>query len=173
MLDVVARPVPTPQAGTNGSRAKHALDQRHTHEDTDLAVVDLPPVAAPWPFDAHRVRTAFGETAGIKRDDAIRLAQAIGHLTHQHLDQRLVVPGRGANEGLHDLALDIDERRDVLSILARQVGQQPLEVEMHVALAGLRLQSVLIGHDELTQTVHHLLDALIGFQGRGIEDRVN
>src|SRR6266545_2849499 len=30
MLDVVARPVPTPQAGTNGSRAKHALDQRHT-----------------------------------------------------------------------------------------------------------------------------------------------
>jgi hypothetical protein len=108
------------------------------------------------------VRTAFGETAGIERDDALRLAQAIGHLTHQHLDQRLVVPGRGANEGLQDLALDIDERRDVLSILAGQVGQQPLEGEMHVALAGLRLQSVLIGHDELAQTVHHLLEHVGG-----------
>ncbi len=35
------------------------------------------------------------------------------------------------------------------------MGQQPLEVEVHVAPAGLGLQSVLIGHDELTQTIHH------------------
>ena len=68
------------------------------------------------------MRTAFGETAGIERDDALRLAQAIGHLNHQHLDQRLVVPGRGAHKCLHDLSLDIDEGRDVLGILARQVG---------------------------------------------------
>ena len=73
------------------------------------------------------------------------------------VDQRAMIPGRGADEVLDDLALDIDQRRDVLGILAGQVGQQPLEVEVHVALAGLGLQRVLIGHDELAQTVHHLM----------------
>ena len=68
-----------------------------------------------------------------------------------------MIPGRGADEFLHDLALDIDERRDVLGILAGQVGQQSLEVEVHVALAGLGLKRVLIGHDELAQTVHHVV----------------
>ena len=72
------------------------------------------------------------------------------------VDQRAMIPGRGADEVLDDLSLDIDEGRDVLGILAGQVGQQPLEVEVHVALAGLGLQRVLIGHDELAQTVHHL-----------------
>ena len=68
-----------------------------------------------------------------------------------------MIPGRRADEVLDDLSLDIDQGRDVLGILAGQVGQQPLEVEVHVALAGLGLQRVLIGHDELAQTVHHLM----------------
>src|SRR6266446_5805070 len=38
------------------------------------------------------------------------------------------------------------------------MGQQPLEVEVHVALAGLGLQSVLIGCHELAQTVHHVME---------------
>ena len=66
-----------------------------------------------------------------------------------------MIPGRGTDEFLHDLSLDIDECRNVLGILAWQMGQQPLEVEVHVALAGLGLQRVLIGHHELAQTVHH------------------
>ena len=73
-----------------------------------------------------------------------------------------MIPWRGADEVLDDLSLDIDERRDVLGILAGQVGQQPLEVEVHVALAGLGLQSVLIGHDELAQTIHHLIEDVGG-----------
>ena len=68
-----------------------------------------------------------------------------------------MIPGRGADELLHDQALDIDQGRDVLGILAGQVGQQSLEIEVHVALAGLGLKSVLIGHDELAQTVHHVM----------------
>jgi hypothetical protein len=51
------------------------------HEHADLAVVNLAPVATPLPFDAHRVRTAFGETAGIESDDAIGFAQPISHLS--------------------------------------------------------------------------------------------
>ena len=35
-----------------------------------------------------------------------------------------MIPGRGADELLHDQALDIDEGRDHLSILAVQVGQE-------------------------------------------------
>jgi len=46
---------------------------------------------------------------------------------------------------LHDQALDIDQRRDLLGILAWQVGQQPLEVEVYIALTGLGLQRVLVG----------------------------
>ena len=42
-----------------------------------------------------------------------------------------MIPGRGADEVLDDLSLDIDQGRDVLGILAGQVGQQPLEVEVH------------------------------------------
>src|SRR5882672_11137693 len=88
------------------------------HEDTDLAVVDLPPVAAPLPFDAHRVRAPFGETAGIESDDAIGLPQPSRPLFDQHGDQRAMTPGRGTDELLHDQALDIDEGGDRLSILA-------------------------------------------------------
>src|SRR5258708_20745854 len=40
------------------------------HEDADLAIVDLPPVATPLPFDAHRARAPVGETPGITPDDA-------------------------------------------------------------------------------------------------------
>src|SRR4029453_4245617 len=51
------------------------------HEPADLAVVDLAPVATPLPFDTHRVRPAFGETAGIESDDAIGFPQPISHLS--------------------------------------------------------------------------------------------
>ena len=73
-----------------------------------------------------------------------------------------MIPGRGADEVLDNLALDIDERRDVLGILPGQVGQQALEVEVHVELAGSGLQYVLIGHDERGQTLHHLMEDVGG-----------
>ena len=75
-----------------------------------------------------------------------------------------MLPGHRADAVLDDLALDLDERRDVLGILARQVGQQPLEVEVDVALAGLGLQCLLIGHHERAQTVDHLMEHVGGHQ---------
>jgi hypothetical protein len=78
------------------------------HEHTDLAVVDFSSVAAPLPFDTYRMRATFKETTGIEGNDAIRLTQSIGHLTHQHLDQRAMRPWGGANKFLQDLSLDID-----------------------------------------------------------------
>src|SRR5215468_1337027 len=73
-----------------------------------------------------------------------------------------MIPGHRTDEVLNDLALDLDERRDVLGILPRQVGQQSLEVEVHMALAALGLQHMLIGHDELRQTLHHLMEDIRG-----------
>ena len=73
-----------------------------------------------------------------------------------------MLPGRGADEVLENLALDIDERRDVLGILPGQVRQQALEVAVHVALAGRGLQHVLIGHDERGQTIYHLMEDVRG-----------
>src|SRR5215831_1338564 len=78
------------------------------HEDADLAVVDLSPVATPLALDPHRVYAAFGATAGIESDDAIEDAQSIDHLTNQHLDQWSMIPWCSADEGLDDLALDLD-----------------------------------------------------------------
>src|SRR5437867_548502 len=66
-----------------------------------------------------------------------------------------MIPGRCADEGLDDQALDIDKGGDLLSILAVQVGQEAYQIEVHVALASLGPKSVLIGHHEMAQTVHY------------------
>src|SRR4029450_281945 len=86
------------------------------HEDANLAVVDFAPMPTPLAFDPDRMGAALGETARIEGDDAIGLAQAMDYLRHQHLDQRAMIPWRGANELLDDLSLDINERGDVLGI---------------------------------------------------------
>jgi hypothetical protein len=64
-----------------------------------------------------------------------------------------MMPGHRTNEVLDDLSLDINQGSDRLSILAVQVGQETRQIAMHTVLAGLK--SLLIGHDELAQTVHH------------------
>ena len=155
MLGAVAHRVPIPEADTTGSRARHAHHHNIAHEDADLAVVDFAPMPTPLAFDPDRMGAALGETARIEGDDAIGLAQLAGHLRHQHLDQRAMIPWRGADECLDDLSFDIDESGDVLGIFTGQVRQQPLEIEVHVALSGLGLQRLLIGHDERGQTVDH------------------
>jgi hypothetical protein len=63
---------------------------------------------------------------------------------------------------LDHLSLDIDQDRDVFGILPGQMGQQPLEVEVYVALAGLGFKRALIGHDEITQPVYHLIEDVGG-----------
>jgi hypothetical protein len=96
------------------------IPARHVpHEDADLTVVDLTAVATPLPFHPHRMRPPLREAAGIKSNDAIGFPQSLDDLSDQYLDQRPVIPGRGADEVLQDLALDIHQRRDVLGILAR------------------------------------------------------
>src|SRR6266851_4487286 len=132
------------------------------HEDTDLAVVNLPSMAAPLALHPRRVRTAFGEATGIEGDDAIGFAQPLDHLSDQHRDQWPVVPERGTNEVLDDLSLDIDQGGDFLGILAWQMGEQPLKVERHGVLADLGLKRLLIGHDERAQTIHHLVEDVGG-----------
>ena len=108
---------------------------RHVpHVDADLTVVDLAAVATPLPFHPHRMRPPLREAAGIKGDHPIGFPQPLDDLSDQHLDQRPMVPGRRADELLHDQALDIDQGRNLLGILAVQVGQQTRQVEVHIAL---------------------------------------
>src|SRR5262249_4837412 len=96
-------------------------------EHTDLAVIDLTPLAAPLRRHPVRRRAAFGEPARIAGDDAIGLAQPLGYLTHQHPDQRPMVPWCDTDKVLQDLSLDIDPGRACLGILAWQMRQEPLE----------------------------------------------
>jgi hypothetical protein len=74
-----------------------------------------------------------------------------------------MIPGRVADKLLDHLSLDIDQGGNVFGILTGQVGQQALKVEVHVALAGLGLQRALIGHNELIQTVDHLMEHVEGY----------
>jgi hypothetical protein len=101
------------------------------------------------------VRAALGETAGSEGNDAIRLAQLIGHLANYHLDQRAMIPWHRPDEVLPDLALDIDQGGDCLGMLAIKVGQETRQREMHMTLAGLGLKSLLRGHHEVAETVHN------------------
>src|SRR5215469_14076224 len=73
-----------------------------------------------------------------------------------------MIPWYRTDEVLDDLALDINEGGDLLRILPLQRGQQSLEVEVHVAPASRGLQRVLIGYDELAQTLHHLREDVGG-----------
>ncbi len=98
----------------------------------------------PLALHPHGVRPPLGEAAGIEGDNAIGFPQLFDHFSDQHRDQWPVIPGSGAKEVLHDQALDIHQRRACLGILAWQVGQQPLEGEIHIALAGRGLESLLI-----------------------------
>ena len=95
------------------------------HEDADLAVVNFAPVATPLAFDPDRMDTPLGETARIEGDDAIGMAQSTGHLRHQHLDQRTMIPWRSADEYLQDLSLNIDESGDVLGIFLGRCDSSP------------------------------------------------
>jgi len=156
--------VPCPLRGEGQAEVEQGMvaARNISHEDAHLAIVDLPPVATPLALDPDRVRATFGEAARIERDDAIGFAQPSGHLADSHGHQGPMIPGHRADEVLDDLALDLDERRDVLGMLPGQVGQQSLEGAVHVVLAGLGLQNVLIGHDERHQTIHHLMEDVRG-----------
>jgi|RhiMetdeSRZDD1v2_1073273.scaffolds.fasta_scaffold398988_2 hypothetical protein len=111
--------------------------------------------AAPLALHPHRRRPPLREAAGIKGDDAIGGPQRLAHLSDPHRAQRAMLPGRWADDLLQDHALDLDQRRDGLGMLARHVRQQPLAVEVPMALAGFRLKNMLIGHHEVTQALHH------------------
>jgi hypothetical protein len=101
-------------------------------------------VATLLPLHPYRVGTPFGEAAGIKGDDAIGFPQPLDHLSNQHRNQRPMIPGRRANEGLDDQTFHIDQGGDLLGILAVHVGQQARQVELHIALSRLGLQALLI-----------------------------
>ena len=73
-----------------------------------------------------------------------------------------MIPWHCADEVLDDPVLDSDQRRDVLSILAWHVGQQPLEVKVYIALASFRLKRSLLGHHEVAQTVNHMGEDIEG-----------
>src|SRR5215475_4682403 len=135
---------PLPRQGQPEVEQGILMSRDIAHEDTNLAVVDFAPMPTPLAFDPDRMGAALGETTRIEGDNAIGLAQAMDHLRHQHLDQRAMIPGRRANELLDDLALDIDERGDVLGIFVGQVRQQPLEIAVQVTLSSLSLQRLLV-----------------------------
>src|SRR5215212_6652950 len=71
------------------------------------------------------------------------------------LGSKAIIPWRSAHELLEDLSLDINQRGDVLGIFTGQVREQPLEIQVQVALGGLGLQRLLVGHDERGQTGAH------------------
>ena len=164
MPGVVAHPVPTLRQRQTEVEQGVLVARDVAHEHADLAVVNLTSVATPLALDAHRVRAALGETTRIEGDDAIGLTPLLGHFTDEDRPQRLVVPWGNTDKVLDDLSLHIDPGRDGLGVLAWQLGQEPLEVEVHGMVGGLGLQRPLIGHDERTETIEHLMEDVRGHE---------
>src|SRR5262245_11032540 len=129
------------------------------HELTDLAVVHLAMVAAPLALHTHRMRATLGKAARIEGDDPIGFTQPLACLSDQHRHQWAMVPWDDTDEVLDDLPFDVDQRRDFLGILAWQMGPQALEVEMQ-GVGGHGLKCLLVGHDELGETIHHLMEEI-------------
>src|SRR5215831_17670225 len=75
-----------------------------------------------------------------------------------------MIPWHRADEVLDDLSLHIDPCRDGLGILAWQLGQEPLEVEVHGVVGGLGRKRPLIGRDERTETIEHLMEDVRGYE---------
>ena len=75
--------VPCPVLGQGQAEVEQGMVVARdvAHEDADLAVVDLAPVAAPLALDAHRMRPALGEATRIEGDDTIGFTQLLGHLS--------------------------------------------------------------------------------------------
>jgi hypothetical protein len=140
---------------------------RHVpHVDAHLTGVDLASVTTPLALHAHGVGAPFRETAGIEGDHAIGFPQPTDYFPDQHLEQRTMIPGRCPDELLHDQELDIDQGGNRLGILAVQVGQETGQIEGHMAFAGLGLERVLIGHDEIAQTDVAILFRTHGDKGQ-------
>src|SRR5262249_4178372 len=115
------------------------------HHHTAWAVVALAPVAAPWALPTHRRRAALGKTAGINGAEGLGLAPALGPLANHHGEHRALSPREGADAVWEAWSLHSDARRPGLSIVAGPGRQQPVEVEVPVALAGLGLPRVWVG----------------------------
>jgi hypothetical protein len=72
-----------------------------------------------------------------------------------------MVPWVNTDEVLDELSLHMDQGGDFLGILAWQMGQQSLEVEVQ-GVGSLGLKCLLVGHDELGETIHHLMEDVGG-----------
>ena len=81
----------------------------------------------------------------------------------------------GGGHGAKFIAVDhtplnvgyIDQGSDFLDVLAMQVGQQPRQVEIYVALPGLGFKRVLIGHREVAQALNGAHASMVRVNDRG------
>ena len=103
----------------------HVPSRHVSHEDADLAVVDLAEPAAPLPRHADRLGPLLGERRGVEDEHGVGLAEVLADLTCQGGEQRLVVPGHLPDELLQALAFLVVKVGDRLAGLAFELGEEP------------------------------------------------
>jgi hypothetical protein len=94
----------------------------------DLTVLDLPEPPAPLPLDPDRGGPVLGEGGRVEHQDSVRLAPFRPDLAGQFGHQRPVVPGCLADELLEGLSVLVVVVGDGLDVLARDAGEESLEV---------------------------------------------
>jgi hypothetical protein len=104
-----------------------ALGRGVGQEDAHLAVLDLAQPAAPLAGHAAGGVARLGEAAGVQHQHGVGVAPLLGHVPAQLGHDRLIVPGAGADEVLHRLALPAGEVGDGFGGLAFQVAELALE----------------------------------------------
>src|SRR5262249_58980045 len=92
-------------------------------EDADLAVLDLPQPPAPLAGDAAGGAPLLGEAGGIEDKGTAVVAEFLGHVALEFVQDGAVVPAAGADEQLQGAALLAGLGGDGLGGLALQAGQ--------------------------------------------------
>ena len=104
------------------------LPRHVSHEDADLAIVDLAVAAAPLPRHADTLGPLLGERRGVENEHGIGFAQVLADLTRQAGEQRRMVPRRLADELLQALAFLVVKVGDRLAGLAFEFGRKTRHV---------------------------------------------
>src|SRR5450755_297121 len=115
-----------------------------SHEDADLAVLDLAEPATPLSCHADRFGPLLGERRRVENDHGVRLAEVLTNLMGQGGEQRLVIPGDCPDEVLQALALLVMEVGNRLAGLAWEFGKEA----RHVFSGMTSLLSLVEGYGE-------------------------
>ena len=138
-------------------------------EDAELAVVDLAQSAAPLARHTTGGGPLLDEATAIQDHDRLGVGQFVTDVSAQLVDDRVVLPGAGADEGLDGLAVQTGLGGDRLAGLAFQTAEEPVDDRAGMSPMFDAVEAREVAVKEGGQAVLAAFDGLGGEGGVGQE----